>query len=137
MIKIGEREDLSKAILNVDLNSPIFDSMREELNEQIKNVLAKAYNGEFASGDISLKLTLSIPIKYKDFPVESNIPGEPPVIKSYKYKALQFKHNITTTLKKVDKIDGEYRSNKELKKDDDGKFIEVPIEDPQVSMFDK
>lgn len=137
MIQISEKEDLSRAVLGVDLNSPIFESMRVELNEQIKKVLLKAYNGEFASGDISLKVTLSVPTQFKDFPVENKIPGEPPTMKSYKYKALQFKSNITTTLKKVDKIDDSYCGEKELKKDEDGEFIEVPIENPQVSMFDR
>lgn len=137
MTQIGEKTDLSRAVLNVDLDSPLFENMRGELDEQIKKVLLKAYNKEFASGDISLKLTLAVPTSYKDFPVESKIPGEPPVMKSYKYKSLQFKYNITTTLKKVDKFDDEYCGNKELKKDDSGEFVEVPVKDPQMSMFDE
>ncbi|URZ06456.1 hypothetical protein [Clostridium felsineum] len=135
MVQIGEKEDLSRAVLNVDLNSPIFKTMIRKLNDQIKKVLIKVYNEEFESGDISLKLTLTVPTQYKDFPVESNIPGEPPTMKTYEYKALQFKSNITTTLKKTNKIDNEYRSEKELK-NNDGEFVEVPIEDPQISLFD-
>lgn len=136
MIQVDENEDLSREVLSVDLNSPIFRTMRRKLNDQIQKVLIKAYNGEFESGDISLKITLSVPTLTKKFPVEDGISGEHPKIKVYEYKALNIKHNITTTLKKVDKIDGEYFGEKELKKDDTGEFVEVPIENPQISMFD-
>lgn len=36
MTKVDEREDLSRAVLSVDLNSPIFKTMRRKLNDQIK-----------------------------------------------------------------------------------------------------
>ena len=134
MKKIDERVDLSKKVLNVDLDSPVFRPMIDILNEQIIGVIKKVYNEEFESGDISLKVTLSVPIMTKRFPVENRF-GEP-VVQSYEYKALQFKHNITTTLKKVDKEDGSYYGDKELKEDDDGNFVETPIEDPQMSIFD-
>ncbi|WP_234121162.1 hypothetical protein [Clostridium hydrogenum] len=136
MRQISEREDLSRAVLNVDLNSPIFKPMLEELNVAMIEVLKKAYNGEFESGDISLKITLAVPTVTKKFPVEGSELGEHPVVKTYEYKALNFKHNITKTLKKVDKVDGEYFGEKELKKDDTGDFVEVPIENPQISIFD-
>lgn len=135
MRKVSEREDLSRKVLEVDIDSPVFQSMLDKLNEQMIEVIKKVYNEEFESGDISLKLTLSVPLLTKRFPVENEI-GEP-IVKTYEYKALQFKHNITTTLKKVDKEDGSYYGEKELQKDDYGNFIEKPIEDPQLSMFEE
>ena len=135
MKEISENVDLSKEVLNVNIDSPVFKPILDNLNEKIIEVVKKVYNEEFESGDISLKLTLTVPIETKRFPVET-LPGEHPTVKTYEYKALQFEHDITTTFKKVDKEKGKYWGDKELK-EDDGKFIKVPIEDPQVSMFDK
>ena len=135
MKKVNEKVDLSKKVLAVNIDSPVFQPVIDSLNEQIIEVIKKVYNGEFESGDIALKIKLSTPTEYKQFPAENDI-GEP-TVEEYKYKALQFNHSITTTLKKVDKENGRYWGEKELKKDDFGNFIEAPIEDPQLSMFDK
>ncbi|MBV4446646.1 hypothetical protein KM799_08525 [Clostridium tyrobutyricum] len=135
MKKINEKVNFSKQVLGVNIDSPIFQDMINDLNKQIVNVVKQVYDEKFESGDIALKLTLSVPTLTKRFPAENDM-GEPTVEK-YEYKALQFDHKITTTLKKVDKEDGEYFGEKELKKDDLGNFIESPIEDPQLSMFDK
>lgn len=126
--------DLSKKVLGVDINSPIFEYVLSELNEQLVEVIKKVYDGEFESGDISLKFTLSVPSYIKEFPAVNEV-GED-VVKEYKYKALHFKHDITTTLKKVGKTKGEYYGEKELKQNDDGEFVEVPLKDPQIGIFD-
>ncbi|WP_125153117.1 hypothetical protein [Clostridium rectalis] len=76
-------------VLKVNLDSPIFNNVKETLNEKI-----------------------------------------------IEYKALSFKHNITTTFKKVDKEEDTYFSDKGLVEDEDGNFIEKAIGNPQVSLFD-
>lgn len=134
MKEISENVDLSREVLNVDIDSPVFKPMLDNLNGKIIETVKKVYNEEFESGDISLKITLTVPTETKKFPVET-LPGEHPTVKTYQYKVLQFKHNITSTLKKVDKDEGNYWGDKELK-EDDGKLIEVPVEDPQIGMFD-
>lgn len=134
MEQISENVDLSRQTLNVDINSPIFRNMLDILDMHIKRVIKKSYDGEFAGGDINLKLSLGVVRKYKLYPAEKD--GQP-VTKEYAYKALDFKNAITTTLKKVDKDEIAYNGNKEIKEDDDGEFIEVPIKDPQISMFDE
>lgn len=135
MQELSEKVDLSKRVLGVDINSPIFANVLGELNAQIVEVIKKVYDGEFASGDISLKFTLSIPSYIKEFPAVNEV-GED-IVKEYKYKALHFKHDITTTLKKVGKTKGEYYGEKELKQNDDGEFVEVPVTNPQIGLFDE
>jgi hypothetical protein len=134
MQELSEKVDLSKKVLGVDINSPIFQSMLNKLNYQIVEVIKKVYDKEFESGDISLKITLKVPTCIEEFPAVNEF--NEPVTKEYKYRSLYFKNDITTTLKKVDKTSGEYKSIKELK-EDNGEFIEVPIENPQVSLFDR
>lgn len=109
--------------------------MLDDMDKQIIKVVKKVYDEEFESGDISLKITVKVPKRIKEFPSE-NEDGEP-TTQLYEYKALDFDHNITTTLKKVDKTTGHYYGNKELKIDDEGNFVEKPIKDPQISIFDK
>ncbi len=134
MHKIDEREDLSRKVLEVDIDSPVFSSMLDKLNEQIIEVIKKVYNEKFESGDVSLKLTITVPRMRKKYELEDEC-GQP-LVQSYEYKALQFKHNVTTTLKKVNKEEGSYWGEKELKEDGSGNFIEAPIKDPQISMFE-
>lgn len=136
MRKVDEREDLSRKVLEVDISSPIFEKVLKQFNYQIIEVIKKVYNKEFESGDITLKLTLEVPSRFKEFPVQDVI-SEQPTVKVYEYKALSFNHSINTTLKKVDKISGSYYGEKELEKDDEGNFIEKPIEDPQLNMFEE
>lgn len=134
MQQISEKTDLSKMTLSVDVNSPIFGEMLSLLDSHIKRVIKKSYDGEFAGGDINIKLSLGVVNKYKTFLVEEN--GQP-TQKEYMYKALDFKDTITTTLKKVDKDEYSYLGDKEIKQDDSGEFVEVPIKNPQISMFDE
>jgi hypothetical protein len=133
MRKLYEKEDLSRKVLEVNIDSPVFQPILDKFNEQIIEVIRQVYNEEFESGDVTLKLTLSVPKLTKRFPVDEGFNN--PKYESYEYKALRFKHNVTTTLKKVDKDDGSYYGEKELEKDDEGNFIEKPIEDPQLNMF--
>lgn len=134
MQELSEKVDISKKVLGVDINSPIFQAMFNELNLQMVEVIKKVYDKKFESGDITLKITLKVPTRIKEFPGVNEI-GED-VVKEYKYRSLYFKNDITTTLKKVDKTSSEYYGEKELKKDDDG-FKEIPTENPQVSLFDR
>jgi hypothetical protein len=136
MRQISEKVDLSKKVLEVDVESPIFEKMFKQFNYSLIEVIKKVYDGDFESGDVTLKLTLEVPRRFKEFPVEGDI-GEQPTVKMYEYKALDFNHSVSTTLKKVDKVSGSYYGEKELEKDTEGNFIEKPIEDPQITMFDK
>lgn len=133
MEKVKENIDLSRKVLDVSIDSPVFQPMLENLNEKIIEVIKQVYSEDFESGDITLKLTLKTPETVKEFPSE-NEDGEP-TTKLYQYKALQFEHKISTTLKRVDKDEGRYYGEKELK-EEDGHFIEISVEEPQISIFD-
>jgi len=119
---------------NIGIDSEPFEEMLDELDERIKVVLDEIYDGkDFQSGDIALKITLGVDDKTKDYPVLKQ--GQV-ITKQYKYKGLEVKHNITTTLKKTDKASGEYSSEKELVKNGKGEYVEVPVKNSQMGMFD-
>ncbi|APM37343.1 hypothetical protein [Clostridium kluyveri] len=123
------------SVNNVDTSSPIFKKILSQLDVRIKAIMDKVYdNKDFQSGDITLKITLGTVTNAKEFVVmkEGRL-----INKEYEYKSLDIKHAITTTLKQTDKTDGEYIGQKELIKNSDGDFIEVPIKDGQMNMFDR
>jgi hypothetical protein len=135
MDKIAERIDLSSRVLEIDIYSPIFQEMLNNLNTEIERTIKKVYDKDFVGGEISLKLNIEIPKAFKDFPKKDEF-GEM-TVKTYAYRRPRFIHKVTTTLKKQFKQEGEYEAEREIKVDDDGRFIAVPVEDPQVSMFDE
>ena len=133
MIKIDEKLDLSKRILEIDIESPIFNSMLHDLNLEIKRVIEKVYDEEFETGEISLKLKLNIKNEYKEYPKENDF-GEL-FNETYKYRKPYFEHQVSTTLKKQYKQEGVYTEEKEVKFED-GQYYVVPILEPQTSLFD-
>jgi hypothetical protein len=52
MIKISEKIDLSRKVLDIEVDSPVFEEMLVGLNQEIKRVVKSIYDGEFASGEI-------------------------------------------------------------------------------------
>jgi basic membrane lipoprotein Med (substrate-binding protein (PBP1-ABC) superfamily) len=135
MRKISEMIDLSKRVLDIDIESPVFNAMLNDLDEEIQRVVKSVYNGEFASGEISLKLELKIRDAYKEIPSEDiygNIINE-----KYEYKKPNFEHKITPTLKKQYNSKGSYEENKEVVWDKiNEKFVVQPLMDPQIKFMD-
>jgi hypothetical protein len=76
MQKIRERVDLSKKVLEIDIESEIFYSMMEDLNKEVQRCVKKVFDEEFESGEISVKLNIEIPNAYKDFPRTERIPAK-------------------------------------------------------------
>ena len=134
MIKIDEKVDLSNKILEIDIESPIFNTMLHDLNLEIKRVIDKVFDEEFEIGEISLKLKLSIVDEYKEYPKENEF-GEL-INQTYKYRKPYFEHQVSTTLKKQYKQEGVYTEEKEVKFED-GQYYVVPIIEPQTSLFDR
>lgn len=124
---VSEKVDLSKKALEVDVSSPIFNSMLHDLNKEIKRVIDKVYDQEFEAGEVTLKLSLAIPESYKEFEV---------VNETYYYRRPYFEHKVTSTLKKQYKQEGFYTEEKEIKFED-GQYFVVPIIEPQLSLFDE
>lgn len=135
MFKISENVDLSKKVLDIDIESPVFSEMLNNLNEEIQRTIKKVYDKEFESGEISLKLTIEIPKAFKTFP-KTNEFGEI-VNETYSFRAPKFDHKITTTLKKQFKQEGSYAEEREVQFEG-GKFVVAPVKlkDPQMSIED-
>lgn len=133
MIKVNENLNLSKQVLEIDIDSPVFDCLLNDLNEEIQRCIRKVYDEEFEAGEISVKLTLEIPDDYKLIP-RANEFGEM-VNDTFKYRKPRFEHKITTTLKKRFKQEGVFTAEREVVFQD-GKFIAIPLRDPQVSIDD-
>jgi basic membrane lipoprotein Med (substrate-binding protein (PBP1-ABC) superfamily) len=135
MKKISEILDLSKRVLDIDIESPVFDAMLSDLDEEIQRVIKSVYNGEFASGEISLKLDLKIREAFKEIPKE-DVNGDV-VNELYKYKKPTFEHKITSTLKKQYNQKGCYDENKEVVWDEiEEKFVVQPLMDPQLRFYE-
>ena len=135
MRKISELVDLSKKVLDIDIESPVFNAMLNDLDEEIQRVVKSVYNGEFASGEISLKLDLGIRDAYKEIPKE-DVYGNM-INEKYEYKKPNFEHKITSTLKKQYNQKGCYDENKEVVWDEiEEKFVVQPLMDPQLRFKD-
>lgn len=135
MRKISALIDLSKSVLDIDIESPVFNSMLNDLNEEIQRVVKNVYEGKFASGEISLKLELKIRDAYKEIPRE-DLYGNM-INDKYEYKKPNFEHKITSTLKKQYKQEGCYDENKEVVWNElEGKFVVQPLMDPQIKFYE-
>lgn len=135
MLKIDEKVDLSREVLDIDIDSPIFKEMLENLNGQIKACIKKVFDKEFVGAEINLKIAIQIPEGYKDFPSEDPLTGKMK-IKTYKYRRLTLSHKAISTLKKQFVQDGTFDEERELKENTDGSFGAFPIENPQISFKD-
>lgn len=112
-------------IPSINFESEIFYSTRNSLNFAIKSILEKCYSREFESGDVTIKINISVLDDYVELPAEDET-GE---ISSalYEYRRPAFKSSIGTSLKKTSKREECYFPNAELKKvDDDFALFELP-----------
>ncbi len=133
MKKVSEMVDLSKKVLDINIESPVFNSMLNDLNKEIQRGIAEVYHEDFETVEITLKLTLNIENGIKEIPGTNEF-GEM-VNEIYRYKKPHFKHVVTTTLKQQFKQEGVYTEEKEVQCID-GEYRVVPIYDPQVRIED-
>jgi len=135
MRKISEKVDLSKKVLDIDIESPVFNAMLNDLDEEIQRVVKSVYEGKFASGEISLKLDLKIRDAYKEIPRDDGLGNI--INEKYEYKKPNFEHKITSTLKKQYNSKGCYDENKEVVWDEiEEKFVVQPLMDPQLRFYE-
>lgn len=125
--------ELDREVLEIELQSPIFNGMREQLGEAIQEAFEKVFNKEFEAGEIALKLSVSMPETYKEIPVENRITGE--IVKEKKpYRYPRLKFTVTTNFKKKNKAEGQYVDcDRKIELDDDV-FIIKKVEDAQMRM---
>lgn len=134
MQKIDEKIDLSKKVLEININSEIFAGMLNDINMEIQRCIRNVYDEKFEAGEISLKINIALPTAYETFPSEDEFTGEK-MTKSYKYRKPAFEHKITTVLKKQYKNDGNYSDKRDVQFVD-GKFVAIPIKEAQMSIDD-
>jgi len=135
MVKVSENVDLSKKVLDIDIESAIFNGMLFDLNSEILRCIQRVFNEEFEGGEIALKLNIELPTAYESFKRTDETTGE--VLEdTFKYRKPFFEHKITTTLKKQFKKDGQYTDRREVQYDGE-KFIAVPVKEAQLSMFEQ
>ena len=133
MIKINEKADLSKRVLTIDIDSPVFSNMLGDLNGEIQRVIEKVFKGEFESGEISVKLNIEIPDSYKSY-ARTTLEGDL-VNDTYKYKRPFFQHKITSTLKKKYEQKGEFTGEREVILLD-GEYVARPLVQDQMTLED-
>lgn len=133
MKKIDEKIDLSRAVLDIDIESPVFNCLLMDINKEIQRCIQKVYDGEFEAGEISVKLTIELPETFTDIPKENEF-GEM-VNEIYEYKQPKFEHKVTTTLKKKYTQEGIFTGDREVEFRD-GKYVTVPIYDCQLRLVD-
>ena len=133
MIRVSENVDLSKQVLTIDIDSPVFASMLGDLNGEIQRVIKKVFNEEFESGEINLKLNIEIPESYKSY-ARTNDDGEL-VNDTYKYKKPDFQHKVTSTLKKKYEQKGSFTGEREVIFLD-GEFLARPLMQEQMMLED-
>lgn len=121
-------------ILEINISSLIFDPMLNDLDNEIRRVIEKIYDEEFESGEITLKLNLTQIDAYKEYPKQDEFGFEESEI--YYYKKPQFKHSVSTSLKKQYKQQGELVPDAEIKLIDE-QYLLVPVKDPQMSLLDR
>lgn len=135
MNKISERIDLSKKVLDIDIESPVFKCLLHDLDMEIQRVIKQVYDEKFEGGEITLKLGIELPIAYENIPVSDPVTGDM-VNETYRYRKPVFEHKVTTTLKKQFKNEGIFDEKRDIQFQD-GRFVAVPIKKNQLSFFDK
>lgn len=131
MIKVDEKIDFSKKVLDISIESEIFKGMLKDIDSEIQRCIKHVYDEKFESGEITLKLTIELPHSHENFPViDEN--GEA-TVKTYKYRKPVFGHKVTSILKKQYKKDGGYSDKRDIQFQN-GRFVAVPIKEAQVNM---
>jgi hypothetical protein len=133
MKKVNENIDLSKRVLTIDIDSAVFSSLLGDLNGEIQRVIKKVFEGEFESGEISVKLNIEIPDAFKTYARTDDF-GDL-VNETYKYRRPSFEHKVTSTLKKKYEQKGEFGGEREVVFLD-GEFVARPLKQEQMSIED-
>lgn len=117
----------------VNIDNPLFDEALNLLDKEIKRIIEKLYNDEFKSGEVTLKLNISLIEDFKEFPVADDLGFKDNKIVYFNKPFIE--HSVSTTLKKQYKVKGTTSFDSEIKKDTDGNFILVPVKDLQLNML--
>ncbi|MBR0575708.1 hypothetical protein KCG48_05050 [Proteiniclasticum sp. BAD-10] len=118
----------------ISFDSEVFDETRSLIDIALANLLAKVYKGEFESGDLNIKISLSILDDYTKLPGEDPLTGDT-IETMYEYRRPCIDSAISTTLKKVAKLKASYAPELEIK-EHDGAFVIQELPKTQISIDD-
>jgi len=133
MNKIYEHMDLSKIVLDIDIDSEVFNALRSDLNKEVQRCIKEVFNEEFESGEITLKLNIEIPTGVETIPKKNEF--DEMVNETFTYKKPKFEHKITTTLKKQYKQEGVFTEKRDIQLIG-GVYVAVPIKEAQMNIDD-
>ena len=117
----------------INVNSPLFKEALNILDNEIKRIIEKVYNDEFKSGEVTLKLNIGLVEDSKEFPVQDELGFNDNKVVYFNRPVIE--HNVSSTLKKQYREKGSISLASEIKKTDEGSFVLVPVEDPQLNMI--
>lgn len=117
----------------INIKNPMFSESLDLLNSEIIRVIEKVYEGEFKSGEVTLKLNISMVEDFKEFPVIDELGFKDN--KTVFFNKPVIEHNVNTTLKKQYKEKGLISPDSEIKKTDKGDFILVPVKETQLDLL--
>ena len=103
--------------LEISLESPVFAGMVDEANETIQEVVEQLLKGGFEKGHILISFDLSL------------IANE----HNKELKAPKLDYKVNSSCKKEVKKKGSNTSKNAIK-ESDGIYVEVPVENPQMSL---
>jgi len=124
------------AIPEISFDSLPFKDSRTLMDQALRDVLNKVYNGEFEAGDITMKISLAIIDDYINLPGEDPLSGET-TESTYEFRRPSFQTLVTTTLKKVAKGKTIYNPPLEIKENDgELTLYELPKAQMDIDDFD-
>lgn len=118
----------------IHFDSLVFEDTRRLLGLALEKVLTKVYDGEFESGDITLKISLSIFDDYTNLPGEDPLTGDT-IETPYEYRRPSIESIITTTMKKVGKLKTAFCPAMEIKQHE-GAYVIQELPKTQISIDD-
>lgn len=121
-------ERLEEVPLNI--YSPIFKDMLEQLDKELQRVLINVYEGKFESGNVKVSLNVEINEAILEVPTTDRATGEVITIPKC-FRKPKFEYKTNSTLNKKHEIKGEYNERREIILEDE-KFIARSIYDPQI-----
>ena len=122
-----------KDVFVLDVNSPAMKEAVSSLDTLLQRCLGKLVDGDFAEGEITLKLCIGVEPEIEWYSSLDEKTGET-ISKSYEYRKTSIQHKATMQLKQKDERSGCYSDKVEVK-EIDGKFVVIPIEDMQTTLF--
>lgn len=117
----------------INVDSPLFKEAINLLDIEIKRIVEKLYEEEFKSGEVTLKLRISLVEDFKEFPVKDELGFKDNKIVYFNRPVIE--HHVNTTLKKQYKEKGKISLDSQIEKNAEDVFVLVPIEEPQLDLF--